>query len=204
MKNKKLKLFKGFTLIELLVVIAIIGILGAIVYAPFQTARRKGRDAQRVVEMKNLYSSILLYADSHGSQYPETIEDLQAAQADRLPPNTNMATTTGTHATTYLPFKYNYTSYSDSSGNVLGFHLYTHLETRSPALEGAARCYSYSNNSASSTACIVSPQVSSAAGIIEPTNGTGSGQTDFTSDRTNDTDSKCATDTGKCMYDLRG
>ncbi|MEN9338354.1 MAG: hypothetical protein RI945_79, partial [Candidatus Parcubacteria bacterium] len=37
---KKIKLTKGFTLIELLVVIAIIGILGAIVYAPFQTARR--------------------------------------------------------------------------------------------------------------------------------------------------------------------
>ncbi|MDQ1282209.1 MAG: ral secretion pathway protein, partial [Patescibacteria group bacterium] len=60
----------GFTLIELLVVIAIIGILGAIIYAPFQAARRKGRDAQRVIEMKNMLSSLTMYADSHNGQFP--------------------------------------------------------------------------------------------------------------------------------------
>jgi urease subunit gamma/beta len=48
---KKNNFAKGFTLIELLVVIAIIGILAAIVYAPFATARRKARDGKSVAQL---------------------------------------------------------------------------------------------------------------------------------------------------------
>ena len=186
---------KGFTLIELLVVIAIIGILGAIVYAPFQTARRKGRDAQKIVEIKNIYSSLLLYADSNNGSFPKTLSDLQASQSDKLPANAN---TSGT--STDLS-KYNYTSYQDAQGKVLGFHLFTHLETKSPALSGSARCYLASNSSIATTSssfCLISPTYSTTGGSDETTNG------DIFTDRTQDSDSKCATQETLCIYDIRG
>jgi len=189
---KKIKLLRGFTLIELLVVIAIIGILGAIVYAPFQTARRKGRDAQRVVEMKNLYSSILLYSDSHNGQYPPDMATLQASQDDALPNNTNLGTTA-------LWNKYNYTSYKDGSGNILGFHLYTHLETNNAALAGSAACYGYTGHSKTGVrTCLDSSGTITAGGTTEPTTWA------FGTTSVNTTDDECAGNTSICIFDIRG
>lgn len=65
--NKK---SRGFTLIELLVVIAIIGILASIVLASLNTARKKGRDARRISDMKQVQLALELYYDANGSQYP--------------------------------------------------------------------------------------------------------------------------------------
>jgi prepilin-type N-terminal cleavage/methylation domain-containing protein len=140
MKTKKLS--KGFTLIELLVVIAIIGILGAIIYAPFQSARRKGRDAQRVVEMKNLVSTITLYADSNNGRFPCSMQDLKNSLSDALPKNVNLTST-------FSPTGYNYSAYSASSScagaNAEGFHLWVHLETASGAIDGAAKCEGFTS-----------------------------------------------------------
>lgn len=61
---------KGFTLIELLVVIAIIGVLGSIVFAPFNEARKKGRDGKRMAELKAVQSSLILYSEDNASCYP--------------------------------------------------------------------------------------------------------------------------------------
>lgn len=136
MKIKKLKTFYGFTLIELLVVIAIIGILASIVYAPFQTARRKGRDAQKVIEMKNLLASINLYADSNNGHFPTSLVVLESSQSEPIPVRANR---TGTQD----PNLYNYQPFFDAAsmaGNVIGFHLWTHLETANTALAGAAKC----------------------------------------------------------------
>lgn len=188
---------KGFTLIELLVVIAIIGILGAIVYAPFQTARRKGRDAQRIVEMKNIYSALLLYADSHNGQFPASMTALQNNQAsDKLPSNTNFSVTPDLN-------KYNYTAYADNtgSGKIFGFHLYTHLETASPALSGAAKCWN-AVNTADPTACFSGV----VAGVVptstnEPQDG-GTGA--YFIDHSGDRDDVCATDLKRCIYDIKG
>jgi len=55
-KNKK-----GFTLIELLVVIAIIGVLSSVVLTSLNSARAKGRDAKRKVEMTSLQTALELY-----------------------------------------------------------------------------------------------------------------------------------------------
>ena len=63
---------RGFTLIELLVVIAIIGILSSVVLASLNTARKKGRDARRVADIKQLQLALELYYDANGA-YPTTI-----------------------------------------------------------------------------------------------------------------------------------
>ena len=64
------KSLRGFTLIELLVVIAIIGILASIVLASLNTARKKGRDARRVADFKQIQLALELYYDGNSSVYP--------------------------------------------------------------------------------------------------------------------------------------
>ena len=61
---------RGFTLIELLVVIAIIGILASIVLASLNSARKKGRDARRVSDLKQIQLALELYYDANASSYP--------------------------------------------------------------------------------------------------------------------------------------
>ncbi len=61
---------RGFTLIELLVVIAIIGILSSVVLASLNSARKKGRDARRISDMKQMQLALELYYDANGSTYP--------------------------------------------------------------------------------------------------------------------------------------
>lgn len=62
---------KGFTLIELLVVIAVIGLLSSIILASLNTARKKGRDARRLSDMKQLQTALELYYSDH-TAYPES------------------------------------------------------------------------------------------------------------------------------------
>ena len=56
---------RGFTLIELLVVIAIIGILSSVVLASLNSARKKGRDARRISDIKQLQLALELYNDTN-------------------------------------------------------------------------------------------------------------------------------------------
>jgi general secretion pathway protein G len=71
---------RGFTLIELLVVIAIIGILSSIILASLNTARRKGRDARRVSDLKQLQTALELYFDA-GQAYPVSTTQANAVTA---------------------------------------------------------------------------------------------------------------------------
>jgi type II secretion system protein G len=63
---------KGFTLIELLVVIAIIGILASIVIASLDSSRKKGRDARRLSDVKQIQLALDLYYDQNGA-FPSQI-----------------------------------------------------------------------------------------------------------------------------------
>ena len=73
-RSLDMKETKGFTLIELLVVIAIIGILSSIVLASLNNARKKGRDARRVSDVKQLQLALELYYDSNPTTgYPTSI-----------------------------------------------------------------------------------------------------------------------------------
>jgi len=55
--NKK----RGFTLIELLVVISIIGLLSTISVVALNGARKKGRDAKRIGDIKQIQTALELY-----------------------------------------------------------------------------------------------------------------------------------------------
>src|SRR3954453_18407022 len=63
-------LLGAFTLIELLVVVAIIGILAALLFPTLGSAKEKAYRAQCINNLKQLGTSIQLYADDHGDQLP--------------------------------------------------------------------------------------------------------------------------------------
>jgi prepilin-type N-terminal cleavage/methylation domain-containing protein len=62
---------RGFTLIELLVVITIIGMLVAVAAVSMNTARKRGRDATRKQELRQLQAALELYHSEH-REYPRT------------------------------------------------------------------------------------------------------------------------------------
>ncbi len=67
-------------MIELLVVIAIIGLLASVVLASLSTARKKGRDARRLADMKEIQTALELYYSDHNS-YPAATSQASAVTA---------------------------------------------------------------------------------------------------------------------------
>lgn len=61
---------RGFTLIELLVVIALIGTLSALLFANFNAARERSRDAQRKSDLRNIQTALRLYYNDY-MRYPQ-------------------------------------------------------------------------------------------------------------------------------------
>ncbi len=58
---KNITYTKGFTLIELLVVIGIIGLLASVVLVGLSGARKAGRDARRISDLKSIQTALELY-----------------------------------------------------------------------------------------------------------------------------------------------
>ena len=54
----KRQLQKGFTLVELLVVMSIMAILAAVLLANMSSAAKRGRDAGRQADLRNLQNAI--------------------------------------------------------------------------------------------------------------------------------------------------
>lgn len=68
---------RGFTLIELLVVVAIIGLLSSVILASLNGARKKGRDARRLSDLKQLQVAMeLYYSEQATPAYPTSIAAL--------------------------------------------------------------------------------------------------------------------------------
>lgn len=63
------KLQAGFTLVEILVVMVLIGILATISMGSFQSSQRKGRDAQRKSDLKQIGIALETYYNDQ-DQYP--------------------------------------------------------------------------------------------------------------------------------------
>ena len=65
---------RGFTLIELLVVISIIAILSTIGLTSFSTIQRKGRDARRKADLREMKNALEQYYTICGFVYPLPVE----------------------------------------------------------------------------------------------------------------------------------
>ena len=64
----------GFTLIELLVVVAIIGLLASVILVSLDSARGKGRNAKRKMELHTVELALEQYMNNNGS-YPSGDND---------------------------------------------------------------------------------------------------------------------------------
>ena len=102
---------RGFTLIEFLVVIAIIGILSSVVLASLNGARKKGRDARRISDLKQIELALEMYYDLNSSEYPDAASSLASTYISTLP--------------------------ADPQG---GAYLYDKRRVRSPAASARAMC----------------------------------------------------------------
>ena len=124
---------RGFTLIELLVVIAIIGLLSTVIAAPITEARKKGRDAKKIADVRSLITAIGIYADDHAGAYPPSIEDLVPRYIANMP--------SGAATSTIGRDKYMYVAFMDSgTSKYMGFHIGVKLEAGNQGLNDDADC----------------------------------------------------------------
>lgn len=124
--------FRGFTLIELLVVIAIIGLLSTVIAGPVQTGLKKGRDAKKIGDMKQVQSALAQYAADHGGLYPANLTTLTPSY---------MATTTAQMYSGALGRdKIMYVTYADTNSNLVSYHLGVALENQNTVLQSDADC----------------------------------------------------------------
>lgn len=128
----KSKAYKGFTLIELLVVIAIIGLLATVIAGPVQAARKKGRDAKKIADIKGIQAALSQYSEDNAGTYPATLGALVPTYLPGAVPNAATATAGAN--------KYMYVTYADAAGNIVSYHLGVQLEFNGPALQSDADC----------------------------------------------------------------
>ncbi len=116
---------RGFTLIELLVVIAIIGLLSSVVLASLNGARKKGRDARRLSDIKQLQTALELYY-SDNNAYPAATSSLVPASISTLPADPGSAGAA-----------YTYVKSSDGNYYCLGATLESTVPTPADSCDGA-------------------------------------------------------------------
>lgn len=124
---------RGFTLIELLVVIAIIGILSSVVLASLNTARKKGRDARRIADIKQLQLALELYYDAYGS-YPATI----GTSASSVLVTPGYIASIPTDPSDNAAYAYSPYAATGAATTCSGYHLGASLETTNTATQADA------------------------------------------------------------------
>jgi len=141
---------RGFTLIELLVVIAIIGMLASIMIASLDSARKKGRDARRVADMRQIQLALALYANANDGLYPRGLYcgagclNANSAYIATIPKDPNGVACAAdsndtTSATATGCYRYVLLSLSGGPAPCTSYHLWTFLEVSgSPILPSKA------------------------------------------------------------------
>ena len=71
--HKKRNTRNGFTLIELLVVVAVIALLATIMLGTLGSARQQARDSKRLADLKQLQTTLELYANGNLGKYPTSL-----------------------------------------------------------------------------------------------------------------------------------
>jgi len=129
----------GFTLIEVLVVIAIIGILASIVLASLDTSRKKGRDARRLSDIKQIQLALEVYYDQNNSFPPNIASAANSCGAGIT--CASLLTTPG--YISVVPqdpsnqHDYDYVPYASTAApsTCISYHLGTSLEVNNTALQ---------------------------------------------------------------------
>lgn len=70
---------KGFTLIELIIAMAILAIVTGSLLGNYVSSQKKGRDAQRKSDLKQLQNALEAYANDHNGMYPNATTDGEIA-----------------------------------------------------------------------------------------------------------------------------
>ena len=183
---------RGFTLIELLVVIAIIGLLSTVIAGPVQTGLKKGRDAKKIGDMKQIASALAQYNADNRGLYPASLSALAPSY---------LATTTNMNGSSSPRDKIMYVTYSDVSGNLVSYHLGVPLENQNVVLQSDADC-----SNATGTPCF--------AGASAVNNGSYNGSTDagnpaaassvgdFGGNGSQENGGTCTNVLSTCIYDI--
>lgn len=127
---------RGFTLIELLVVIAIIGVLASIILANLTSTRKKGNDAKRISDIKQIQLAMELYYDANNS-FPGSIYGASLEGSGYIPkvptdPASSVPCTDGTQVSCYSYVPYKISTDPDSPAGTaacVSYHIGASLET---------------------------------------------------------------------------
>jgi prepilin-type N-terminal cleavage/methylation domain-containing protein len=123
----KMQSKKGFTLLELLVVIGIIGLLASMVLASLDGTKKRGRDARRISDIKQIQLALELYYDTNNvfpSNNTSTTFDPTLLTGPGFIPVVPTDPLTNT--------AYRYTAYAAAGGNsgtCISYHLGATLES---------------------------------------------------------------------------
>lgn len=85
LKNMNLKNRRGFTLIEILVVVAILGVLAALLFPVFLSAREKARAASCLSNYRQIGIGIQMYAQDNDGNVPANGGSFSGLIADCVP-----------------------------------------------------------------------------------------------------------------------